>query len=117
MSIRISNAGSAAHLGAASRSPVPLSPERQAFRDLGKSLKAGDLDGAKQAYASMVKNAPDGATWKSDSAFAQLGKALNSGDVSAAQDAFKSMVKGHVNGPVSQPVVPPSTSTLVNLVA
>jgi len=70
------------------------SPERQAFGDLAKSLRSGDVDGAKQAYASLVRNAPEGATWPKGSDFADLGKALVQGDLDAARTAFASMVKG-----------------------
>lgn len=118
MSISISRSASPVHLGAASR--PPLSPERQAFRDLAKSLKAGDIDGARQAYESMMKNAADGVKWNSDSAFADLGKALKAGDMSAAREAFTSMVKGRTGGPVvlpTPPVASLSTPGGVNLVA
>ena len=92
-----------------------MSPERQAFKQLRDSLKSGDIDGAKQAYAAVIKNAPAGATLNPDSAFAQVGKDLQSGDLSGAQTAFKSVLENgmsarHVQsgGPVS---VPTSTDT------
>lgn len=118
MSMSISSTTATMTSGVASRPPI--SPERQAFRDLAKSLKAGDIDSAKQAYGSMIKNAPEGATWNPDSAFAQLGKALKSGDMTVAQEALVSMVRGRTDGPVSQPappIIPPSTGGLVDLVA
>lgn len=90
--------------------------QREAFRQLAQALKAGDLDSAKQAYAGVVRNAPDGATWNPASPFAQLGKALAGGDVAAAQSAFAAMVKGQVQHheretPVTPPVTPPTTSS------
>lgn len=98
----------------------PITPERQAFRDLAKALNSGDIDGAKQAYGAMIKNAPEGATWNPDAAFAQLGKALKSGDIIGAKTAFASMVRSRLDGGTEQPAPPislPSASALVDLTA
>jgi len=78
---------------------APPSPERQSFADLAKSLRSGDLDGAKQAYASLVRNAPAGATWPKGSQFADLGKDLAQGNMDAARTAFASMVKSRFEHP------------------
>jgi hypothetical protein len=85
--------GLAATPSSASSTAVPKRPELAALRQLGASLEQGDLEGAKQAYASVVKNAPDGATWNPDSPFASLGKALQAGDLQGAQSAMQQMVQ------------------------
>jgi hypothetical protein len=92
--------------------PSTRSPEqREAFKTLAKTLGAGDLAGAKQAYGDVVRNAPVGATWNSQSPFAQLGRQLLSGDVSGAQSSFAEMIKGQVEQhDRSAPVVPPATT-------
>jgi len=77
-------------------------PERQYFHDLGKSLRSGDVDGAKQAYANLVRNAPEGKTWPAGSSFADLGKALVQGNMDAARTAFASMIKDKVGTPPSK---------------
>lgn len=69
------------------------SAEGQAFRSLAQSLRAGDVDAAKTAYADVIRNAPEGATLERGSPFAQVGKALLQGDVDAAKVAFADMVK------------------------
>lgn len=120
MSLSITHTGMTTISGA---SRPPISPERQAFRDLAKSLRAGDLDGAKQAYVSMIRNAPEGATWNPNSGFAAVGKALMSGDMAAAKDAFAAAVKLRTDGVVSEtdpttpPILVPSPTGLVDLVA
>jgi len=101
--------------------------QRTAFKELGQALKSGDLAGAKQAYADVVRNAPAGATWNPDSAFAQVGKALASGDVDAAKSAFGDMLKSHHHShdtPALPPIVVPTSSStggvaggIVNLTA
>ena len=105
------------------------SPERQAFGALAKSLRSGDADGAKEAYANMVRNAPEGATWPKGSHFADLGMALVKGDMDAARTAFASMVKDKAGalapvkgGPIVTPSPVPSTTggdagSLINVVA
>ena len=105
------------------------SPERQAFGALAKSLRRGDVDGANEAYANLVRNAPEGATWPKGSHFADLGMALVKGDMDAARTAFASMVKDKVGtlppvkgGPIVAPSPVPSTTggdagSLINVVA
>jgi len=90
-------------------------PEHAAFRQLAQALKAGDIDSAKEAYASMVRNAPDGATWNPDSPFAELGRKLLAGDVEGAKSVLTSMVKDRIqhherDAPVTPPVMPPVTA-------
>lgn len=64
---------------------------RDSFKQLSQALSSGDMSGARNAYASLVKNAPAAASWRPDSPFAQLGKALITGDMSAAQTSFDAM--------------------------
>jgi soluble cytochrome b562 len=79
---------------------------QQAWKDLENSLKTGDLDGAKKAYATITQmqqqmtsqpgNPPGSAQFKSD--MDALGKALDSGNLSDAQQAFASLkndIKNH----------------------
>ena len=123
MSMSISSASGASFI--ATPSGANTSPERQAFGQLTKALKADDMEGAKTAFKSMVKNAPDGATWNPDSAFAQLGKAIQSGDVNAAKTAYVSMVKSrgeHAPVETVKPIAVDTASSggagsLVNLTA
>src|SRR5205085_1354305 len=74
-------------LSSTAAAPLGTKPPEQvhAFRQLGQALRAGDIDAAKQAYASVVRNAPEGASWNPDGPFAQLGKALADGDVDTAK--------------------------------
>lgn len=81
-------------------------PMREAMRDLRQSLKASDLDGARQAYASILKNAPEGAQFPRGTEFASLGRALATGDIAAAQQAFKNMVQGRLDGVPATPLPP-----------
>ena len=86
------------------------SAEGLAFRSLAKSLRAGDIDAAKTAYADVIRNAPEGATLERGSPFVQIGKALRQGDVDAAKVAFADMLraaKGQVP-PIASPIVPPA---------
>ncbi|MBC7482576.1 MAG: hypothetical protein H7337_11915 [Rhizobacter sp.] len=123
MSMSISSASRASFI--ATSSGATQSRERHAFGQLTKALKAEDLEGAKTAFKSMVKNAPDGATWNPDSAFAQLGKAIQSGDIDAAKSAYVSMVKSRGERPPVETVKPIAVDTasssgagsLVNLTA
>lgn len=108
---------------------LPGTPaSRQALKDLGASLRSGDLDGARQAYVQVIRNAPEGATWNPDSAFAEVGRALKAGNVEAAREAAKAGLQAlrpdasPVNPGVPEPVVAPSTTggtagTLLNVVA
>lgn len=81
-------------------------PMREAMRDLRQSLKASDLDGARQAYASILKAAPEGARFPRGTEFASLGRALATGDMTAAQQAFENMLRGGVDR-IPAPPVPP----------
>ena len=84
--------------------------EGQAFRSLAQSLRAGDVDAAKTAYAEVIRNAPEGATLERGSPFVQVGAALRQGDLDAAKAAFADMIKaarGQLPQP-SPPVVPPA---------
>jgi hypothetical protein len=93
---------------ASTRSPE----QREAFKALAQTLGSGDLDGATKAYTAVVRNAPAGATWNSQSAFAQLGRQLVAGDVSGARSTFAEMIKGQMeHHDRSAPVVPPATTT------
>lgn len=80
---------------------------REAMRDLTQALKTSDLAGARQAYASILKNAPEGAQFPRGSEFANLGRALVSGDMATAQAAFKSMVQARLDARPGQPPQPP----------
>jgi hypothetical protein len=95
--------------------PISAQPTRaptaegEAVRSLAKSLRAGDVDAAKTAYADVVRNAPAGATLERGSPFADLGKALRQGDVEAAKVAFTDMLKAAKGQlpPVASPIVAP----------
>ena len=106
MVMQISSSTPSAVLAPSTRSPE----QREAFKALAQTLGAGDLAGARQAYAAVVRNAPDGASWNSQSPFAQLGRQLVAGDVPAARSTFAEMIKGQVHRhDRSAPVVPPAT--------
>ena len=125
MVMQISSSTPSPALATSTRSPE----QRDAIKTFAQTLKSGDLDGAKQAYAAIVRNAPDGATWNSQSPFAQLGRQLVAGDVSGAQSTFAEMIKGQIqhhdrSAPVDPPVTPPTGSStggtaggLLNVVA
>lgn len=70
---------------------------RQLFATLTTSLTAGDLPGARQAYASLGElprfGNPSGAFAQ---AMDQVGQALRDGDVSAAQQVLSSLRRGRV---------------------
>jgi len=116
--------------GAAANRPVlaGLIEKGQArnVADLTKSLRSDDLEGAKAAYKSIVKAAPEGATWPQGSSFAKLGGALATGDLAAAKavvaDALRD-VRGTGNGGVSAPEPRPvseqtgGVGSMINLVA
>ncbi len=87
------------------------SAEGLAFRSLAKSLRAGDMDAAKTAYADVIRNAPEGATLERGSPFVQIGKALHQGDIEGAKVAFADMLraaKGQLPPVASPPIVPPA---------
>jgi hypothetical protein len=75
-----------------------IQDRRAAFGQMSQSMQSGDLSGARSAYASLVRNAPPGATMQPGSPFAQLGQALASGDMSSAQTAWSTMVQDRLNG-------------------
>lgn len=83
--------------------------EGQAFRSLAQSLRTGDVDAAKTAYADVIRNAPEGATLERGSPFVQVGAALRQGDLDAAKAAFADMVKSARGQlpPVATPVAAP----------
>jgi hypothetical protein len=91
------------------RTPLPNPAGRQAMKDLTAALKAEDLGAARQAFAQVVKNAPEGATWNPDSGFAAVGRALKDGDVVAAREAGKAALQGlrETKAPVSPGVAEP----------
>jgi hypothetical protein len=102
MSLAITGTAPQSVYGAAT-APQRNPAMREAMRDLTQSLKASDLAGARQAYAAILKNAPEGAQFPRGSEFAKIGRALVEGDISAAQSAFRSMVQGRFDG---RPVPP-----------
>jgi len=83
---------------------------REAMRDLTQSLRSSDLTGARQAYAAILKNAPDGAQLTKGSDFADLGRALVQGDMTSAQASFKSMIQGRFGGGPVTPLPPVAQS-------
>ena len=80
---------------------------RDGVKALGQALRAEDLPAAREAYVSLVKQAPEGASFQPGSAFADLGKALVKGDVDGAKTAFTGMVKAQLGRPSTIPVQPP----------
>lgn len=101
--------------GASAPAPSTPSPLQQARRDLASSLRSSDLDGARQAYADIIRNRPEGSSWKPDSDFAQIGKALVQGDIEAAKSAAADAIKGKIGqqpGPLPEPVPVESTGSV-----
>lgn len=94
--------------------PMPsLTPLQQASRDLVVSLRAQDLQGARQAYADIVRNRPEGSTWQPGSEFAQLGKALVQGDIEAAKTLVVDAIKGRIPAsPGPEPAPKPAPAGL-----
>lgn len=90
---------------------------KEAWLGLTGALKNGDLDAAKQSYAAILKNAPDGASFTRGSPFAQLGKALLQGDLDAAKSAYATMVRNRLDGlggkPPPRPMPPESQGPVV----
>lgn len=70
--------------------PAASSPVRQGVKDLAKALHAEDLTAAKEAYARIVRTAPEGTKWPHGSPFESLGRALHAGDIGAAKDVMAS---------------------------
>ncbi|MCK6431407.1 MAG: hypothetical protein HUU30_13745 [Burkholderiaceae bacterium] len=86
-------------------------PQVQNAKDLVHAVRTGDAKAAQQAYVSIVKAAPEGATWPKDSAFSELGKALAKGDLDAAKSIVVEAVKaarGHGTDPVPMPAPAPA---------
>lgn len=81
---------------------------REAFQEISQALQSGDLDAAKQAYATLAENLPQSANWNPDGAFATLGKALNGGSLAAARGALAELSPTHRNSaaPTTTPSVP-----------
>lgn len=86
------------------------------FHQLGKALRQGNLDAAKDAYKAILKNPPPNATWNPDGAFAQLGKALTKGDMaqarSIASDALKELRASRQTVPPMQDPVPTGAESM-----
>lgn len=106
MSLSVSNSAMQPITTQPTRAPTA---EGQAFKALAKSLRVGDVDAAKTAYADVIRNAPEGATLERGSPFVEVGKALYQGDVAAAKAAFVDMVKAHRGSlpPVGTPTASP----------
>lgn len=88
-------------------------PQTQNLKDLVHAVRTGDVKAAQQAYVSVVKAAPEGATWPKDSAFSDLGKALAKGDLGAAKSIVVEAVKAarsQGTDPVPMPAPAPSPS-------
>lgn len=99
---------------------TPLSPQREAFRDLGRALRSDDLQAAREAYKAIVAAAPEGASFPRDTPFADLGKSLVRGDMAAAKDAFRAMLReqrGGVPAPGPLPPVPALVTGALDLFA
>ena len=96
MSTSISSAG-------ASVGTQQTNPFRQRFNDLqalGKALESGDLEAAKEAFASLQANAPKGpppgqgsGKDKIKADIETLAKALEAGDIEEAKAAFETLQK------------------------
>lgn len=115
-------------LNAIDHTPAGTPVSRQALKDLGAALRSEDLDGARQAYVQVIRNAPEGATWNPDGAFAEVGRALKAGNIEAAREAAKAGLQAlrpdaaPVNPGVPGPATAVSTTggtagTLLNVVA
>jgi hypothetical protein len=103
-----------AHSTTAVQSQSTPSPERQAFIDLAKSLRTGDLPAARKAYSEVVKNAPKDAGITPGGPFAEVGKSLIKGDLAGAQEAFRTLLRGAVGkggGVAPQPPAPVASTT------
>jgi len=106
----ISNINAQAGVNRLMASSTP-NPQIQNAKDLVHAVRTGDVKAAQQAYASIVKTAPEGATWPKDSAFSDLGKALAKGDLDAAKSIVVEAVKaarGQGTDPVPMPAPAPA---------
>lgn len=108
--------------GLDSTSISTFSQMQEAWKDLENSLKSGDLDSAKKAYATITQlqqqmiskfgNPPGNSQLSSD--MDALGKALDSGNLSDAQQAFaavKNDMKSHPHPAMPQPDSSSSTDS------
>jgi len=92
--------------------PTPDKGQAANIHDLTKAVRTGDIDGAKQAYKSIIQDAPEGATWPKDSAFAKLGVALATGHGQAAKAILVDAVRDARSPQTTQPMPDPvSTAT------
>jgi outer membrane protein assembly factor BamD (BamD/ComL family) len=111
MSMQINSSTSA--IGTVARQPsdaaVRIASRREAYKEMGSAMQSGDLSSARSAYATMVRNAPPGATLQAGSPMAQLGKALVTGDMSAAQSTWSEMVAKHQGSDGVAPQAPVDT--------
>lgn len=100
-------------LQSAASTQAATSAVGQAVKDLGKALRADDLEAAKQAYVQIIKSAPEGASWNPGSPIAQLGRALHGGDIAAAKDVMRSALQDiRAMRPPVVPAPPQDKSTL-----
>jgi len=67
--------------------------QRQNFNQLSQALKSGNMDAAKQAFASLSSKSSNASD--PNSPLGKLGQALQSGDIGAAQQAFAALKSGH----------------------
>lgn len=89
MGMRVGSSG-----GASATQSSAWQERKQNMDALAKALQSNDIDAAKAAYATLTKNAPQGAT-QGESPMAKIGQALSSGDLSGAQQAMSAMRSGH----------------------
>jgi ribosomal protein S20 len=96
MSASISSAGSSSGVFQTN----PFRQRANDFQALAKALKSGDLEAAKEAFASLQANAPKGpppgdgpGRGKIKSDFAALAEALESGNIEDAKAAFETLQK------------------------
>lgn len=101
------NALSATGAGSVSWSSAPTENQRNVHQ-LGKALRQGDLDSAREAYKNILKNPPEGATWTAGSPFAQIGQALVKGDVATAKSVFTQALKDLRGGSSAPAPLPPA---------
>ncbi|MBS0445522.1 MAG: hypothetical protein JSR59_06180 [Proteobacteria bacterium] len=85
-----------------------IANRRDGYAQMAEAMQSGDLDAAKSAFATVVRNAPPGATMQPGGPMAQLGKALASGDLSAAQSTWSTIVQNHQTQP-AMPISNPTT--------
>ncbi len=111
-------------VGQVSGSPImqqPLQPyfdhRRADMVQLGKDLKSGDLQGAEQAYESIVSLGQHGpfkgaafAMGSREQDFQAIGQAIQSGDLSAAAQAYKSLAESFKAQPAPVPAPAPGPS-------